>query len=192
MGDRIKSSYEIAMERAEKIDVDADTEKLDLRSEIRPILSKFFQDKIDADGLWEEFKDSEEERLSEAQRMIVSSLGLNSNQPEIKLRKEGLMAIEDLKEESKPSELDQLMAKVGQTVQQYNQEQEQLQKKLENMLRQAASASGQQPEDMMELLGNLDENTQRQLQQARQEIEERFKEEWESLEDKLNKLVSQE
>ena len=180
------------MERAEKIDVDADTEKLDLRSEIRPILSKFFQDKIDADGLWEEFKDSEEERLSEAQRMIVSSLGLNSNQPEIKLRKEGLMAIEDLKEESKPSELDQLMAKVGQTVQQYNQEQEQLQKKLENMLRQAASASGQQPEDMMELLGNLDENTQRQLQQARQEIEERFKEEWESLEDKLNKLVSQE
>ena len=192
MGDRIKSSYEIAMERAEKIDVDADTEKLDLRSEIRPILSKFFQDKIDADGLWEEFKDSEEERLSEAQRMIVSSLGLNSNQPEIKLRKEGLMAIEDLKEESKHSELDQLMAKVSQTVQQYNQEQEQLQKKLENMLRQAASASGQQPEDMMELLGNLDENTQRQLQQARQEIEERFKEEWESLEDKLNKLVSQE
>ncbi|MFN2362764.1 MAG: hypothetical protein ABR596_00580 [Halarsenatibacteraceae bacterium] len=192
MGDRIKSSYEIAMERAEKIDVDTDTEKLDLRSEIRPVLSKFFQDKIDADGLWEEFKDSEEERLAEAQRMIVSSLGLNSNQEEIKLRKEGLMALEDLKEEAKPSELDQLMAKVSQVVQQYNQEQEQLQRKLENMLRQAASTNGQQPNDVMELLGNLDENTQRQLQQARQEIEERFKEEWESLEEKLNKLVSQE
>lgn len=192
MGDRIKSSYEIAMERAEKIDLDTDTEKLDLRSEIRPILSKFFQDKIDAEGLWEEFKDSEEKRLAEAQRMIVSSLGLNSNQQEIKLRKEGLMAIEDLKEDPKPSELDQLMAKVGQVVQQYNQEQEQLQRKLENMLQQAASANGQQPNDVMELLGNLDENTQRQLQQARQEIEERFKEEWESLEDKLNKLVSQE
>ncbi|MBF8437812.1 hypothetical protein I0Q91_12010 [Halanaerobiaceae bacterium Z-7014] len=192
MGDRIKSSYEIAMERAEKIDVDADTEKLDLRSEIRPILSKFFQDKIDADGLWEEFKDSEAERLAEAQRMIVSSLGLNSNQQEIKLRKEGLMAIEDLKEDPNPSELDQLMAKVSQTVQQYNQEQEQLQRKLESMLRQAAGANGQQPQDVMELLGNLDENTQRQLQQARQEIEERFKEEWESLEERLNKFVSQE
>ncbi len=192
MGDRIKSSYEIAMERAEKLDVDTNTEKLDLRSEIRPILSKFFQDKIDADGLWEEFKDSEEDRLAEAQRMIVSSLGLNSNQQEIKLRKEGLMAIEDLKEEPNPSELDQLMAKVDQVVQQYNQEQEQLQRKIENMLRQAASTNGQQPNDVMELLGNLDENTQRQLQQARQEIEERFKEEWESLEEKLNKLVSQE
>ncbi|MFW5789815.1 MAG: hypothetical protein ACOCQF_00485 [Halanaerobiaceae bacterium] len=192
MGDRIKSSYEIAMERAEKIDIDADTEKLDLRSEIRPILSKFFQGKIDADGLWEEFKESEGKRLAEAQRMIVSSLGLNSNQQEIKLRKEGLMAIENLKEEPKPSELEQLMAKVSQVVQQYNQEQEQLQRKLENMLRQAASTNGQQPQDVMELLGNLDENTQRQLQQARQEIEERFKEEWESLEEKLNKLVSQE
>ncbi|MGM0413969.1 MAG: hypothetical protein ACQEQP_02165 [Bacillota bacterium] len=192
MGDRIKSSYEIAMERAEKIDVDTDTDKLDLRSEIRPILSKFFQNKLDAEGLWEEFKGSEEKRLAEAQRMIVSSLGLNSNQQEIKLRKEGLMAIEDLKEEPRPSELDQLMAKVGQVVQQYNQEQEQLQRKIENMLRQAASANGQQPQDVMELLGNLDENTQRQLQQARQEIEERFKEEWESLEEKLNKLVSQE
>lgn len=189
MSDRIKSAYEIARERAEGIESEADAGKLDLQSEIKPILGDFFQGKLGAEGLYEKFSDSEAVRIAEAQRLIVSSLGLNSSEEEIELRQQGLLALEEIKDSPEMDNLKNLLDRVQQLVKQYHQEQEQLQNKLENMLRQAASSSGQAPSNLMELVGNLDEGTRQQLQQARQQMEERFQQQWEALQEELINAV---
>lgn len=189
MGDRIKSAYEIARERADRLETEADAGKLDLQSEIKPILGDFFQGKLRAEGLYEKFSDSETARIAEAQRLIVSSLGLNSSEEEIELREQGLLALEEIKDSPEMDNLKNLLVQVQQLVKQYHQEQEQLQNKLENMLRQAAGSSGQAPSNLMELVGNLDEGTRQQLQQARQQMEERFQQQWEALQEELINAV---
>ncbi|MGM0420264.1 MAG: hypothetical protein ACQEQG_04645 [Bacillota bacterium] len=189
MGDRIKSAYEIARERADRLETEADAGKLDLQSEIKPILGDFFQGKLRAEGLYEKFSDSETARIAEAQRLIVSSLGLNSSEEEIELREQGLLALEEIKDSPEMDNLKNLLVQVQQLVRQYHQEQEQLQNKLENMLRQAAGSSGQAPSNLMELVGNLDEGTRQQLQQARQQMEERFQQQWEALQEELINAV---
>ena len=190
MSDKIKSAYELAMERADRLQDEGNAENLERQDQIKPILSRFFQGKIDAEELWDEFEDKGDSWLLEAQRLMIDSLGLNSNLKEVELRKEGLLALENLKEKSDVSSMEKIMADVKKMVEQYNTEQEKLRERLERMIRNNTSREMRpmQTEDgrtVMQMVESMDEDTRRQVIKSRQEMEKKFQQHWESLKEQL-------
>ncbi len=190
MSDRIKSAYEIAMERAEQMEAEGDAANLERQEEIKPVLGKFFQGKIDADELWQEFKDKEESWLQEAQRLMIDSLGLNSNLAEVNLRKEGLLALENLKDSPEVSALERIMTEVENLVDKYEQEQERLKERLERMIRNNTSREMRpmQTEDgntVMQMVESMDEDTKRQVIKSRQQLEKKFQQQWDKTKQQL-------
>ncbi len=189
--DRIKSAYEKAMERAEEMTEDTESEvDFARREEIKPILSKFFRDEIDSDELWQEFSGREEAELKAAQEMIIDTLGLNSNDREIEKRKQGIMALEDLKDSSQVSSVERTMEEVSRVVQQYNTEQERLRDKLKDMLQRQMQQQQQQGQlnangGPMQMVQHLDEETRRRIAQTREQMEEKFQNQWDQVKDKL-------
>ncbi len=188
-GDRIKSAYEKAMERAEEMAEDTDS-GVDYarREEIKPILSKFFREEIDSDELWQEFSEKGEDELKTAQKMIIDTLGLNSNDEEIEKRKQGLLALEDLKGNAQVSSVERTMDEVSRVIQQYNTEQERLRDKLKDMLqRQMQQQQGQMNANggPMQMAQHLDEETRRRIAQTREQMEEKFQEQWDQVKNKL-------
>ncbi len=190
MSDKIKSAYEIAMERADRLQDEGNAENLERQERIKPILGKYFQGKIDAEKLWEEFKDKEESWLLEAQRLMIDSLGLNSNLQEVELRKEGLLALENLKEQPDVSGMEKIMDDVKKMVEQYDAEQEKLRERLERMIRNNTSREmrpmqTQDGRTVMQMVENMDEDTRRQVVKSRQQMEKKFQQHWKSLKKQL-------
>lgn len=192
-GDRIKSAYEKAMERAEEMTEETEGEggvDYARREEIKPILSKFFRDEIDSDELWQEFSQKGEAELKAAQEMIINTLGLNSNDKEIEKRKQGLLALEDLKGNSQVSSVERTMDEVSRVVQQYNTEQERLRDKLKDMLQRQMQQQQQQGQmnangGPMQMVQHLDEETRRRIAQTREQMEEKFQNQWDQVKSKL-------
>ncbi len=190
MSDKIKSAYEIAMERADRLQDEGNAENLERQERIKPILGKYFQGKIDAEKLWEEVKDKEESWLLEAQRLMIDSLGLNSNLQEVELRKEGLLALENLKEQPDVSGMEKIMDDVKKMVEQYDAEQEKLRERLERMIRNNTSREmrpmqTQDGRTVMQMVENMDEDTRRQVVKSRQQMEKKFQQHWKSLKKQL-------
>ena len=81
-------------------------------NDLEQIISRFFKGDMDASGLWTEFKKYKNEHkdylLSETQRRIIDSLSIKLNEKELEKRKEGLIAIETLKDENMVTEVDRI------------------------------------------------------------------------------------
>jgi len=98
---RIKSALEIAMEKATKISKLTPEEKDKIKAEekIKFLLAKFYQGRLTPNDLWQKLKGSKPFVLKEAQIFLTNSLSLRNSQHEFKLRKDGILAIETLKED---------------------------------------------------------------------------------------------
>ncbi len=190
-GDRIKSAYEKAMERAE--DMIEDTEgsiNYERREEIKPKLSRYFQGEIDSDELWQEFSGAEEDELKMAQEMIIESLGLNSSEEEIQKRRQAVLALEDLKDNSQVRTAERALDQVSKVVQQYNSEQERLRSKLKDMMRQQMQDQQQRGQlngdaVTMQAVQNMDEETRRRIARTREQMENKFQEQWDEVKGQL-------
>jgi hypothetical protein len=97
---KVKSAFEKAMEKAAGIGelTLEEKEKIKDREKVKSILSEFYKSQIDRDGLWQKLKGVKPSLLKDAQQHIVDSLGLGSIPEEFQLRKDGILAIENLKE----------------------------------------------------------------------------------------------
>lgn len=97
-----------------------ETEKLD------QILGQFFKGKIDAEELWitlKKFTDqSKELLLPEAQRKLISSVNMAISTEELQKRREGILAIETLKEYQNTPSLEMLLSSIETLQQQYRSE----------------------------------------------------------------------
>jgi hypothetical protein len=97
-----------------------ETEKLD------QVLGQFFKEKIDAEGLWrtlKEFNDQSKELiLPEAQRKLISSVTMAISTEELRNRREGILAIETLKESQNTSSLEMLLSSITTIQQKYRSE----------------------------------------------------------------------
>ncbi|SDL08542.1 hypothetical protein [Halarsenatibacter silvermanii] len=190
-GDRIKSAYEKAMERAE--DMIEDTEgsiNYERREEIKPKLSRYFQGGIDSDELWQEFSGAEEDELKMAQEMIIESLGLNSSEEEIEKRRQAVLALEDLKDSSQVRTAERALDQASKVVQQYNSEQERLRSKLKDMMRQQMQDQQQRGQlngdaVTMQAVQNMDEETRRRIARTREQMENKFQEQWDEVKGQL-------
>lgn len=97
----VKSALELALEKADKIGVLSAEEKALMQDEakITEILREFFLGKIDSNGLWKKFRGGKPELLRSAQMSLIDTLSLNGMPEELQSKKEGILAIETLKEQ---------------------------------------------------------------------------------------------
>jgi hypothetical protein len=89
--ERLAKIGELTREEKEKM---LDSEK------VNSLLSKFYQGQIDSESLWKRLKEeSKPSLLKEAQMKLINSLSFGSTPVELQRKKEGILAIETLKEE---------------------------------------------------------------------------------------------
>ncbi len=119
----VKSAFEKAMERAEQIGKLTDDEKKNIkeRQKIRDILSEYYRRDMDRDELWKRLKEFSVSSLREAQFNMLSSIRLGSGSDDIRLRKDGILAIETLKGSQKTSTLEDLLNSIEKLEEEYNQ-----------------------------------------------------------------------
>jgi hypothetical protein len=71
------------------------------------LLSRFYRDELDSEGLWKRLKELHEvgkgHLLREVQLRLIDSLSLNSGSADVQKRKEGILALEGLKDEQHTS-----------------------------------------------------------------------------------------
>ena len=178
MSDRIKSAYEIAMEKADEISEKASPEeeaRLEIRDEVKPLLAQFYQDDLDSEGLWEELEDKDQKYLVEAQSLILDSFGLRTTEEEFKKRKEALLGIESLKAKSNSSGIEQTLNRIQQLQSQHQQQRErledQLQQQTENSQMQMKPVQTKDGRTVMKMESGVDQETKQKFNQAISELE---------------------
>lgn len=74
------------------------------------LLSKFYRDELDSEGLWRRLRELHEagkgHLLRQVQLRLIESLSLNSGPADVQRRKEGVLAVEGLKDEQHTSALE--------------------------------------------------------------------------------------
>lgn len=143
----MKSAYEIAMERADKIygTDDKNVNSLEIREELKEIMAPFFKEEMNAEGLWHELKGKEESYLNEAQLMLIESIGLRNSSEQIKRRKEAVAAVESLKESGNSTFFEKQFTQAQSLQQQYQTQKKQLDQQVKQHLEQAQGQQGQNP-----------------------------------------------
>jgi len=93
--ERLAKIGELTAEEKEKM---VDDEKVD------SLLSEFYLGQIDSDNLWKKLKEeSKPSLLREAQMRLIDSLSFGSTPIELQRKRDGILAIEMLKEEQNTS-----------------------------------------------------------------------------------------
>lgn len=100
-----------------------DTEQLNF------LLSEFYKGQLDSEGLWERLKGYKDQGkgslLKEAQIKLIDSLRLGSAPAEFQKRKEGILAIETLKEAPNTSVLEPTLDSIEELQRRYRDEMQQ-------------------------------------------------------------------
>ena len=132
---KVKSALEIALERAEQFGALSNEEKEKIKEEdaVKGILGEFFQGRIDSNGLWQRMKDVKRPLLWTAQMQLIESLGLGNAQIELQRKKEGILAVETLKEKPKTASMEATLNAIEGLMKEYDEMKKQL---LEDLRRQ--------------------------------------------------------
>lgn len=189
--DKIKSSYEIAMERAEKLtEEDESSEEenrnIEIRENLKPLMSKYFKEKIDAEELWQELKNKNSDYLVKAQEMIIESLGLRTSDQDFSRRKEGVLAIENLKSKPNSSIVEKILKKMKEVEKRHKEKREQMEEQFKQRMEQQSEMQMKpvQTEDgktVMKLDSGVDKKAQQQMKQQLSQLEEQSEEMFNSL-----------
>lgn len=120
---KVKSALEIALEKADHFGVLSSEEKAKIKEEedVKAILGEFFQGKIDSNGLWQRMKNVKRSFLRTAQMQLIDSLGLGNAQIELQRKKEGILAIETLKEKPNTALIASALNAIEELVKEYDQ-----------------------------------------------------------------------
>ena len=111
MGDKIRTAIEIAMEKAEKLSSlsQKEKEKIDIDKKIEPVISRFFKNELDPEGLWRELKDEKNPVLKQFQEKLIDSLTMGLKQDELERRKNAVLALENLKKNPDTAYVEKLL-----------------------------------------------------------------------------------
>jgi hypothetical protein len=124
----VKSAFEKAMEKAAEIGELTPEEKETLKDKenLKDVLAEYYKGGLNFDGLWTKLKVFKPVFLKEAQLSMLSSIRLGNIPEEFRLRKDGILAVEALKENKNISTLENLLNSI-----------ERLQKEYEDLKKQA-------------------------------------------------------
>lgn len=193
----IKSAIEIAMEKSKNIDKLSPQEMIAIKQQekIDSILAKYYKDQIDSDNLWYKLKGISTGLLVKAQNGFLKSLTFQNNEYESKKRKDGILAIENLKKENQSSEIEQYFEELNNIRIEFQKNKEQLMQNLRKELER-------DPQQMLQTIqqGNqiivkqltiqeaLEQN--QQLKENINQLQKQFKKKFEEVKEKLRILIN--
>src|SRR4030042_129955 len=115
--ERLTKIGELTQEEKEKT---ADSEKID------SLLSEFYQGQIDPENLWKRLKEAgKPSLLKEAQVSLLDSLSFGSTPAELQRKRDGILAIETLKQEQNTPTIELNLKRIGDLQKRYRAEIEQ-------------------------------------------------------------------
>jgi len=140
----------LAKERLARIGEPSEEEKerLRLSQELSPLLSSYFTGKLSVDSLWtrlKEYKDEARESLiKEVQLKLVDAISLGADEQNLKACREGILAAETLKDNSKYSTLEVNLSSIETLCKQYKQGREQAFNAIKGNIERQLEAAAQQ------------------------------------------------
>jgi hypothetical protein len=186
----LKSAYEKAMERAEKLYEDNDGDNsLEIRENLKEVMAPFFKAKMDAEELWEELKEADENVLAEAQLMLVESIGLRNSTDQIKRRKEAVVALESLRNTENSSYFEKAFTQAQSLQQQYETQKKQLDEQVQQAIN---GAQGQQNSLAAKAqAGSTNEQNNGMSSQMQQQLAKKLSEFQKSYNQRFDKLLEE-
>ena len=129
---KIKSAFEKAMEKAAEIGELTPEEKKKLKDQetLRTLLAGFFKGDINRDGLWQKLKGSDVSLLKEAQENMIDAVGLGGLQEEFQQRRDGILAIETLKDQQNTSTIELILDAINRMRTEYQEGKENAEEEL--------------------------------------------------------------
>lgn len=96
----VKSAFEKAMEKIDAVEALTPEEREQIKDgeTVKSVLAAFYKGELTSDALWERLKGSRHALLVEAQKSMADSLRMGILQEDFQLRRQGILAIEALKE----------------------------------------------------------------------------------------------
>jgi hypothetical protein len=194
---KVKSALEKAMEKAAGIGelTPEEKERIKDQEKVKSILAEFYKSQIDRDGLWQKLKGVKSFFLKEAQQHLVDSIGLGSTPEEFQLRKDGILAIENLKEKKHIPAIEQTLNSIKILQKEYQEGKE----RAVEELREAVESNPQlrlQPmktpdgRTVYQAAVSVDEAVQARLSEFLSEHEMRYSQQFNRMIEKLRKEVS--
>ncbi len=121
--EKVKSAFEKAMEKVAEIGEFTPEEREEMKSKemIKSLLADFYKGDLTRDGLWQQLRGSRPVLLQEAQVSLADSLRLGNTHEALQQRKEGILAIEALKEKQNLSVIEQLLTSVERLQREYRE-----------------------------------------------------------------------
>jgi hypothetical protein len=121
--EKVKSAFEKAMEKAAEIGelTPEEKERIKDQEKLKSLLAEFYKWQLDRDGLWQKLKGSKPSFLKEAQQNLIDSLRLRSAPEEFQQRKDGILAIETLKEMQNTSAIEHILNIIEMLQKEYKQ-----------------------------------------------------------------------
>jgi hypothetical protein len=120
--EKVKTAFEKAMEKIQGIEAMTPEEKEEMkdREKMREVLAGLYRGELSRDEIWTRLKGSRPSLFREAQLAIADSLRLSNLPEEIRQRREGLLAIEALKDKQNIAGIEGLLNKVEALIREYN------------------------------------------------------------------------
>ncbi len=117
----VKSAFEKAMEKIDKIEALTVEEKEELkeRDKLRSLLAAFYRGELDRDKIWERCSGIRPSLLRDAQENMADSLRLSNEQEEFNRRKDGILEVEAVKEKKNTSAIESSLSAIGRLQKEY-------------------------------------------------------------------------
>lgn len=193
---KVKSALEIAMEKAGKLGRLSSEERERIRDEeeVMSILKDFYQDTLDANGLWQRLKGSKPSLLTMIQINLIDSLSLRIQQDEFQKRKQGILAVETLKMDPKTSVIESALHSIEAIQREYQEIKEKVIADLKSELERnpqlrMKSVPTPNGKTVMQLTVSVDEAVKTKLADFLSEHEKQYSNEFSYAIEELKKLV---
>jgi hypothetical protein len=194
----IKSALEIALEKSKKINKLSPQELSEIKQEkkIDSILAKYYKNQIESDELWKVLKGFSNKLLIKAQNNFIQSLSFQSNDYEIEKRKNGILAIENLKEDNQSSNIEIYLEQLKNIRDEFQKNKEKIIENLKEELErdpqkrlQTLQQGNQIVIKQLSLEEALEQNTQ--LKQNLNHFEKQLKEKFNLVKEKLSEIINE-
>jgi hypothetical protein len=195
---RIKSALEIALEKSKNINKLSPQELSEIKQEkkVDSILAKYYKDQIEPDELWKVLKGFSNKFLIKAQNNLIQSLTFQNNDYEIKKRKNGILAIENLKEDNQSSDVELYLEQLKNIKNEFQQNKEKIIQNLKEELEkdpqkrlQTLQQGNQIIVKQLSLEEALEQN--KQLKENLNHLERQLKEKFNLVKEKLSKIINE-
>lgn len=194
---KIKSAFEKAMEKAEEIGklTAEEKENLENKEKVKSVLAEFYKGQLDRDGLWQKLKGYNLSLLKEAQISLIDAIGLGDIPEEFQKRKDGILAIETLKNSKNISMIEDIIKAIELIRNEYRDGKERAEKEMREAIErnpQLRLKPVRMPDGrtVLQAAVSVDEAVQVRLSEFLSEHEERYGMEFERMITRLKWAVS--